>query len=205
MTTQTIAPSDIDAGPTEQQRSPGSWRVGMLGSGADPFTTEKILKSFHVVLRSALSRFDADGSGILLAADGDAIAAVASGSRSSRAEALQVEHHQGPALQAIRGRQPVLSGELRLDGRWRSWSPRAAELGFRSVLSLPLADGNPFGAITIYSLHRSFFGGVSLAPGLALAHHASMLITAAAADSRPGITGIATSSPQRRHHDGVRS
>ena len=205
MTTRTIAPSDNEAGLTDQHRSPASWPVGLLGGGANPFTTLQLMKSFNAVLGMARRAFDVDGAGIVLAGEGSAISAVASGSRSGRAEALQVEHHEGPALQAIHGRQPVLSGELRLDGRWRSWAPRAAELGFRSVLSLPLTDGNPFGAITLYSQDPSFFSGLSLAPGLALAHQASVSITATAAHSLPDIRGITTASPQRRHHQGVRS
>jgi GAF domain-containing protein len=71
-------------------------------------------------------------------------------------------------------------------------------LGLRSILSLTLADGDPFGAVTLYSQRRSFFRTDSLAPSLEFAQQASIAITAAvereqllrAADSR-GIIGQA--------------
>ena len=73
----------------------------------------------------------------------------------------------------------MVSDELRFDSRWRFWAPQAADLGFRSVLSLALTDGDPFGAITLYSKRPSFFGTESLAPGLAFAEEASIAITTA--------------------------
>ena len=75
----------------------------------------------------------------------------ASGAQARRADALQVDHHQGPGFHAVKGRQPVISPELRFDSRWRFWAPQAADLGLRSVLSLALTDGDPFGAVTLYS------------------------------------------------------
>jgi hypothetical protein len=66
------------------------------------------------------------------------------------------------------------------------------------VLSLALTDGDPFGAVTLYSQRPADFGTESLAPGLAFAQQASIAITVAvereqllkAADSR-GIVGQA--------------
>ncbi|WP_225154212.1 GAF domain-containing protein, partial [Bradyrhizobium sp. NBAIM08] len=87
--------------------------------------------------------------------------------------------HQGPGFHAIKGRQPVVSPELRFDSRWRFWAPQAADLGLRSVLSLMLSYGDPFGALTLYSRRASFFGTESLAPGLAFAQRASIAIVRA--------------------------
>lgn len=204
MTTGTLVPFDIEAGPTDRHQCAASRPVGLLDDRAGPFTTMKIVDSCNAALRAARRALDVHEAGILLAVDCGAISAVSSGNRSGRAEALQVEHHQGPGLQAIQSRQPVVSGELRLDGRWRSWAPPAADLGFRSVLSLPLADGNPFGAVTVYSLHASYFGGESSAPGLALARQAAVSIIAAAR-ILPETAVTATTSPRKRHQPGVRS
>ena len=131
----------------------------------------------------------------------------ASGAQARRADALQVDHHQGPGFHAITGRQPVVSPELRFDSRWRFWAPQAADLGFRSVLSLALADGDPFGAVTLYSRRPSFFSTEFLAPGLGFAQQASIAITVAvereqlvrARDSR-GIVGQAQGILMERYH-----
>ena len=169
-----------------------------------------VAETLDLVVGLARRTFGADGAGILLAADGGAASTAASGAQARRADALQVDHHQGPGFHAIKGRQPVVSPELRFDSRWRFWAPHAADLGFRSVLSLALTDGDPFGAVTLYSQRPSFFRTDSLAPGLAFAQQASIAITVAvereqlleAADAR-GIIGQAQGILMERYHIGA--
>jgi GAF domain-containing protein len=102
-------------------------------------------------------RYDADAAGvILLKRDGTLSQLGRHHPAASRVDALQVSGHEGPALQAIARRQPVIVSDLRSDNRWRSWAPLAADEGFRSVLSVPL-DGDVVGALTLYSTCRSQF------------------------------------------------
>ena len=104
------------------------------------------------------------------------------------------------------GCQPIVSSELRFESRWRFWSPKAADLGFRSVLSLALTDGDPFGAVTLYSRRPSFFGTESVAAQQAFAQQASIAITVAvereqlgqARDSR-GVVGQAQGIVMERY------
>jgi hypothetical protein len=132
------------------------------------------------VVNLARRTFGCDGAGVVLTTKGGGFAAaVESGSDAVRADAMQVQYHQGPAFEAIAGRRPVVSPELRFDGRWRFWGPKAADLGFRSAWSLTLGDSAPFGALTLYSRHPSFFRGESLAPGLSFAQQVSVAITVA--------------------------
>ena len=198
MTTEALVRSDIESGPVDVPRPAAPWSAGPVHGARNPLAPTSVAETLDIVVGLARRRFGADGAGILLAADGGAAATAASGAQARRADALQVDHHQGPGFHAITGRQPVVSAELRFDSRWRFWAPQAADLGFRSVLSLALADGDPFGAVTLYSRRPSFFRTDSLAPGLGFAQQASIAITAAvereqllrAADAR-GIIGQA--------------
>ncbi len=202
MTTNAMVRSDIESGPVDVLRPTARWSAGPVHWARDPLAPASVAKTLDIVVGLARRRFGADGAGILLAADGGAASTAAptaaSGAQARLADALQVDHHQGPGFHAITGRQPVISTELRFDSRWRFWAPQVADLGFRSVLSLALADGDPFGAVTLYSQRPSCFRADSLAPGLGFAQQASIAITAAvereqllrAADSR-GIIGQA--------------
>lgn len=59
---------------------------------------------------------------------------------------------QGPALDAFAEATWFRSGDVTLDPRWPRWSPRAAELGLRSVLMMQLlAHRRPVGALTLYA------------------------------------------------------
>ncbi len=198
MTTEALVRSDVGSGPVDVPRPAAPWSAGPRPRARDPLAPTGVSETLDLVVGLARRRFGADGAGILLAADGGTASTAASGAQARRADALQVDHHQGPGFHAITGRQPVVSAELRFDSRWRFWAPQAADLGFRSVLSLALADGDPFGAVTLYSRRPSFFRTDSLAPGLGFAQQASSAITAAvereqllrAADAR-GIIGQA--------------
>lgn len=198
MTTEAMVGSDIESGPVDVPRPSGPRSADLVHWARNPFVRRSVAETLEIVVRLARQRFGADGAGILLAADGGAASTAASGAQARRADALQVDLHQGPGHHAIEGRQPVISAELRFDSRWRFWAPQAADLGFRSVLSLTLTDGDPFGALTLYSKRRSFFRTDSLASGLGFAQQASIAITVAvereqllrAADSR-GIIGQA--------------
>lgn len=207
MTRQTVVHSDIESSPVHAPLSGAPWSADLVNGARDPFAAMSVAETLNIVVGLARQTFHADGSGILLAAGGGAAPAAASGNQARRADVLQVDHHQGPGFQAIKGRQPVVSLELRFDGRWRFWAPQAADLGLRSVLALTLTDGDPIGALTLYSQRPSFFRGDSLAPGLEFAQQASIAITVAAereqlvraAESR-GIVGQAQGILMERYH-----
>jgi hypothetical protein len=207
MTTETVARSNIEPGPFDSPPPAAPWSAGLVHVAPDPFAPTSFAETLDIVVGLAQRTFGADGAGILLAADGGLASAVASGAQARRADAMQVEHHQGPGFQAVTAHQPVVSPELRFDSRWRFWAPQAADLGLRSAMSLALADGDPFGAVTLYSRRPSFFGANSLAPGLRFAQQASLAITAAVereqllrvADTR-GIIGQAQGILMERYH-----
>lgn len=63
----------------------------------------------------------------------------ASSDIARRADEMQYELREGPCLQAIFEEETVQSNDLRREDRWPGWSRQVtAELGVRSMLSLPL-------------------------------------------------------------------
>jgi hypothetical protein len=179
------------------------------GTMARLFAPSKPAETLYTVAQLARQTFRCDGAGVVLTKGvAHSLMTVGSSADAARAEALQAEHHEGPGRDAIASRQPVVSAELRFNSRWRFWGPQAADLGFRSVLSLALANDEPFGAVTLYSRHPSFFsteewGGRQLV----FAEQVSIAITVSvereqlvqARDSR-GIVGQAQGILMERYH-----
>jgi GAF domain-containing protein len=132
------------------------------------------------VTRLARQRYGADAAGVLLSTTGGPPTPVGSHDPpTSRVEGLQLSCRQGPALQAIDRRQPVIVLDLRSESRWRFWAPLAADAGFRSVMSVPLADGDMVGALTLYSTSTSRFQPDLLASAGLFAHLASISVAVA--------------------------
>jgi ANTAR domain/GAF domain len=170
-----------------------------VGLASELFAAPDTAGTLDAVLSLARRTFRCDAAAVMLIAPrGSAAKTAATTTEARRAEALQLEHHQGPGFDAISTRQPVVSAELRFDSRWRFWAPQAADVGFRSVLSLVLTAGEPFGAVTLYSHRPSFFGADFVASGTRFAQQAAIAVAVAverdqlvrARDSR-GIIGQA--------------
>lgn len=199
MTAATTLHRDLDSGPEVVADPAISHSSQVLALLPELFAPASLAKTLQTVVDLARRTFGCDGAGIILTAEDGAFgAAMASGSDAARADGLQVEDHQGPAFGAIAGWQPVVSAELRFDSRWRFWGPKATDLGFRSVMSVALVDGDSFGALTLYSRRPSSFSAESAADQLAFAQQASFAIAIAvereqlmqARDSR-GVVGQA--------------
>lgn len=132
------------------------------------------------VTELARERHAADAAGVILLGAGESPAPVGADDPAAfRLDELQVSRRQGPALQAIERRQPVIVGDLRSESRWRFWAPLAADTGFRSVLSVPLVDGDLAGALSLYSTNTSKFQPNVLASVTAFAHLASIALAVA--------------------------
>ena len=105
-----------------------------------------------------------------------------------RADALQYELGSGPCVDAVLDDTVYLTGDITHDERWGEYGRRAhAEVGLTSVLAHRLSlhdDSGAIACLNIYSDAPDAFDEPSLAVGLVLATHASLLVTAVLARDR---------------------
>jgi GAF domain-containing protein len=99
---------------------------------------------------------------------------------ASAADEVQYQTGDGPCLHAMRHAQRVRIHDVATYGRWPRFEKRAASLGIRSSLSLPLvADGEPVGALNLYSRTPGAFGDAETRRAENFARHASGALTLA--------------------------
>jgi GAF domain-containing protein len=128
------------------------------------------------VVRQARRADLGDAVGVLMVQGRRIAVAAASDAEVRRADELQLESRQGPGVEAILTRQSSIADDLRLDGRWRFWGPQAARLGWLSVLSVGLADGDTFGSLTLYSRQVRSFSPTDVAVAETFAAHAAIAV-----------------------------
>src|SRR3712207_5634006 len=145
----------------------------------DMFSHAMLAGTVERILALSEQMFGCDTAGFLLSCGDQHIIPFAAHREAARADMLQVDLRQGSGLQAIACRGPVMVTELRSDSRWRFWAPLAADLGFRSVLSLSLTDGDTSGALNLYSRRPSRFDSADLALAQTFAEHASIAVAIA--------------------------
>lgn len=98
-----------------------------------------------------------------------------------RADALQQELDEGPAIQSIVEHETVHSRDLLQDTRWPTWSRRVTEdLGVRSVLCLQLfITEQSIGALSLYSTRVDAFDADDRAAAVIFAAHVAVAMSAA--------------------------
>lgn len=100
--------------------------------------------------------------------------------RAKRADQLQLDYGEGPSVPLTGPQGSVLIRDTAVDQRWPRWSSRAAELGLRSVLTVPLTTTRrAVGAITVYAPAPNQFTADDAATALLLARHAAAAVVGA--------------------------
>ncbi|MGW5745524.1 GAF and ANTAR domain-containing protein [Amycolatopsis sp. NPDC003861] len=119
--------------------------------------------------------------------DGGFHTPVRTGAEAEELDRIQYRTGEGPCLEAARHNGPghCLSDDLAGSVAFPEFGPRAARLGFRSLLATTLLpdrkSGLPPGAINLYSRRTGAFSGNAVDHALILSSHASLALAGSAA------------------------
>ena len=97
--------------------------------------------------------FAVDGAGLMLIDPDQLLRSVAdSDERVSHLEELQIEHGEGPCIDAFDDKELVHAADLAAESRWPSFSPAAVDRGMRAVLASPIPYNQmAIGVVTVFS------------------------------------------------------
>jgi GAF domain-containing protein len=127
--------------------------LALLASGGD-------LKSFlsDLVDLAARQVSSAEACGMTLSRDATGVTVASSGPLAERADERQYEVDAGPCLESMRTGTVVRVQDMATEDRWTPYPARAAELGVRSSLSVPLVvEGRKSGALNLYATEPGVF------------------------------------------------
>lgn len=130
------------------------------------------------VLAYALRATGCDCAGVILVQQGKGPqTAAVTDRRIEQADRLQLEYGEGPCVPLSNEHHSVLVCDTVVDLLWPRWSPRVAELGLRSVLSVRLfTTRSTLGALNLYRIRSGRFTAADAATARLLAHHAAVAI-----------------------------
>jgi GAF domain-containing protein len=97
--------------------------------------------------------FAVDGAGLMLIDPDQLLRNVAdSDERIGHLEELQVEHGEGPCIDAFDDKELVHAADLAAEKRWPAFSPAAVERGLQAVLASPIPYNQmAIGVVTVFS------------------------------------------------------
>src|SRR3954467_14506223 len=99
-----------------------------------------IIEFLQFLTERCVELVEVDEAAVMLASPSGHLQAVASSSERSRLlELFELQNQDGPCLDAYRAGTVISAADLTQDGdQWPAFAPRALEVGFRSVHSVPL-------------------------------------------------------------------
>lgn len=124
-----------------------------------------LVEFLQIVTSRTAELVDVAAVGLLLAdAQGRLQFMAASDEQTKLLELFQVQHHEGPCLDAYVSHAPVVVADLRLSAdRWPLFAPRASAVGFRSVHAIPMRlRSQVIGALNLFGTEPSVLEGEDL-------------------------------------------
>jgi len=130
---------------------------------------------------SAAAVIGCDSAGVIMSRKGTQFDAVsASDPIAEKADMLQVEWHQGPALAAVADARTTLVCDAARDPRWPLWAAGMRDLHLGSALAVRLwTSQSTLGALTMYASAPGRFDSDALAVAEILGRHASIALATA--------------------------
>lgn len=132
------------------------------------------------IVDAAVAEIDAaTGAAITLITRGVVSSPAHSSAQAAQVGLAQSETGEGPCVDTSREELTVLVDDLREDGRWPQFAPRAVEAGIVSILSIQLfVEGDNMGALDIYADQPHAFDDEAENVGLLLGSHAAIALSA---------------------------
>jgi GAF domain-containing protein len=153
---------------------------GVAETAQTLFAAGSVIDTLDSVVTTAVASIDGcDWAGIFLF-DGDVVVTPAyTDPIVMEADSLQHISGEGPCLDAIAQRLVFYAEDLSSDPRWPGFASRAAALGIRCALALPLSSEGHRGAVNLYARLPNAFEVVDRAKAVILSSLASLALTVA--------------------------
>lgn len=130
---------------------------GLMGGARSKDEVERTL--FEITSRASANAAGDVGVGLSVLNDEEVLSLGATSAAAQLMDQGQGLDGDGPCLHALRTGEAVQVTNYASDARWPGTSIRAADVGVRSSISLPLTHGQQvLGALNVYSDHPDAFG-----------------------------------------------
>ena len=138
-----------------------------------------VVGSLVALLDDCVALIDGDSAGLLIDVPGDGLALLASTSHSAAVlELYELQHSQGPCLQAIRDNGTVTVTVPSLSGRWAPVGQAILDAGYSGVHAFPLRfGGQAVGALNLFTTAAGLLDAERQQLGQAFANMAVAVVT----------------------------
>jgi GAF domain-containing protein len=117
------------------------------------FAAGNLDEALRRIVHATHKLFAVDGAGLMLIDPDQLLRNVAdSDKRIDHLEELQIEHGEGPCIDAFDDKELVHAADLAAEARWPSFCPAAVDRGLRAVLASPIPYNQmAIGVVAVFS------------------------------------------------------
>ena len=138
---------------------------------------EGVERTVEVIVERARSALLCDEAGVLLVERGKIETAGATSETVRQADELQRALEEGPCLSSIESGDLYVIEDMGSETRWPRWARGAAELGFGSLISVPLATrDHRLGSINLFSRQPGAFDENDVSVAHVFSRHAALAV-----------------------------
>jgi GAF domain-containing protein len=117
------------------------------------YVAGKLDEALRRIVDATHQLFAVDGAGLMLLDPDQLLRNIAvSDQRIHHLEELQIEHGEGPCVDAFEDKTLVDTDDLAAEARWPKFSPAAVDRGLRAVLASPIPyNQHAIGVVAVFS------------------------------------------------------
>ena len=151
------------------------------GLAHDLYEGKNSEETLRRIVDSAVALVGCDYAGVLVTRKGNKFDAItATDPIAEKADALQVDLHEGPGIAAVSDACTTLVSDTAADMRWPRWAAGTRALHLGSVLAVRLwTSQSTLGALNLYACSPRWFDPDALAVAEVLGRHASIALASA--------------------------
>lgn len=179
----TSLPREVSCGespPTPPLSAPESTAQRLSEAAIQLFMQPSVEATMEAVVHNAVEILEASGAALFALRRSSLDIGVSTSERAGKVDWFQFELSEGPCLTAVQDHTPVVVQDISSEPRWPSWAQRAVEIGFRSMVAVPLAlQPSHAAALSAYWDRPARLGHEDVAVAALIARHASIAVNKA--------------------------
>jgi signal transduction protein with GAF and PtsI domain len=159
-------------------------------------------EALRLIVKATHRLFAVDGAGLMLIDPDQLLRNVAvSDRRVHHLEGLQIEHGEGPCVDAFEEKAMADADDLKGENRWPLFSPAAVERGLRAVLASPIPyNQHAIGVVVVFSGKARPWSPEGKLALIAFTDLAALTIANTGGVRAPAPSGPPSAAPGRRGH-----
>jgi GAF domain-containing protein len=163
--------------PTPPPSAPEPTAQRLSEAASEFFMQPTVEATLEAIVRNAVDILQASDAALITSRRSSLDIGVSTTEQTGKVDWFQFKLSEGPCVTALQDRIPIVVQDISGEPRWPSWAHRAAEVGFHSMVAVPLLlQPSHAAALSVYWDRPARLGHEHVVVAVLIARHASIAV-----------------------------